>query len=150
MSDLARRLPDVTWLVEADDAKGRLLKAPAEYEPVIAASADRVIVVAGLDAVDRPLDEHTVHRPEIAARLLGVPLGTIVTPDMFAKLLGHASGRLKGIPPRAEAVALLTQQDGHPHVHAGDIARQLLANRRVSRIVWVNFCASDLVLEMWE
>ena len=73
LSALAQRLPGVTWLVEADGAKGRLLKAPAEYEPVLPAGAERVVVVAGLEAIGRPLDERTVHRPEIAARLLGLP-----------------------------------------------------------------------------
>ena len=46
LGDLARRLPEITWLVEADGAKGRLLKAPEEYEPVIPDETDRVIVVA--------------------------------------------------------------------------------------------------------
>jgi probable selenium-dependent hydroxylase accessory protein YqeC len=73
LSALAQRLPGVTWPVEADGAKGRLLKAPAEYEPVLPAGAERVVVVAGLEAIGRPLDERTVHRPEIAARLLGLP-----------------------------------------------------------------------------
>ena len=51
VNDLARKLSGVTWLVEADGAKGRLLKAPAEYEPVIPSRSNRVIVVAGLDAI---------------------------------------------------------------------------------------------------
>ena len=128
LSALAQRLPGVTWLVEADGAKGRLLKAPAEYEPVLPAGAERVVVVAGLEAIGRPLDEHTVHRPEIAARLLGLPgscakpppqvgVGSqlrqarldVITPAMVATLLGHQAGGLKGIPPQVQVVVLLTQ-----------------------------------------
>lgn len=149
LSDLARRLPGVTWLVEADGAKGRLLKAPAEYEPVIPAGADRVVIVAGLEAIDQPLDERTVHRPEIAARLLGVPLGTVITPDLFANLIGHASGGLKGIPSHAEAVALLTQWDGRSHTHADTVARQLLLSRRIVRVVLAAPRAPDPVLKIW-
>jgi len=149
LSDLARRLPEVTWLVEADGAKGRLLKAPAEYEPVIPVGADRVVIVAGLEAIDKPLDERTVHRPEIAARLLRVPLGTVITQDLFANLIGHASGGLKGIPSHAEAVTLLTQWDGRPHTHADTVARQLLSDRRISRVVLADFLAPDPVLEVW-
>lgn len=149
LSDLARRLPGVTWLVEADGAKGRLLKAPAEYEPVIPAGADRVVIVAGLGAIDKPLDERAVHRPEIVARLLRVPLGTVITPDLFANLIGHTSGGLKGIPSNAEAVALLTQRDGHPHVHADTVARQLLSGHRIGHVVLADFRAPDPVLKIW-
>ncbi|MFQ6100728.1 MAG: selenium cofactor biosynthesis protein YqeC [Anaerolineae bacterium] len=150
LSDLVRRLPGVTWLVEADGAKGRLLKAPAEHEPAIPAGADRVVIVAGLEAIDKPLDECTVHRPEIAVRLLHVPLGTVLTPNLFVNLIAHTSGGLKGIPSHAEAVALLTQRDGRPHTCADTVARQLLSHRRISRVVLVNLRAPDPVLEVWE
>ncbi len=135
LSDLARQLPEVTWLVEADGAKGRLLKAPAEYEPVIPGEADRVIVVAGLEAIGKPLDERVVHRPEIAARLLGIPLGTAITPDLFASLVGHTSGGLKGIPSHAEVVVLLTQWDDCAHIYVDIITRQLVSNSRIAHIV---------------
>jgi len=138
LDDLACRLPEVTWLVEADGAKGKLLKAPAEYEPVIPARAGRVIVVAGLDAIGKPLDERTVHRSEIAVRLLGVSLGAAVTPDLFAGLVGHPSGGLKGIPDGAEVVVLLVQWNGCPTIYANTIARQLLSNRRITRVVSAN------------
>jgi len=154
LSALAQRLPGVTWLVEADGAKGRLLKAPAEYEPVVPAGAARVVVVAGLEAIGRPLDERTVHRPEIAARLLGegrgeavtepptgvgglpgscakpppqVGVGSqlrqarldVITPAMVATLLGHQAGGLKGVPPQAQVVVLLTQWGDALAVPAG-------------------------------
>jgi probable selenium-dependent hydroxylase accessory protein YqeC len=150
LDELAQRLPGVTWLVEADGAKGRFLKAPAEHEPVIPPGADRVVVVAGLGAIGEPLDEQTVHRPEIAARLLGVPLGTLVTPDLFAQLLGHASGGLKRIPSRAEVVALLTQQHNTPHPHAETVARQLLYNRRISHTILANLRPPTPILETWK
>jgi len=175
LSALAQRLPGVTWLVEADGARGRLLKAPAEYEPVVPAGAARVVVVAGLEAIGRPLDERTVHRPEIASRLLGegrgeavtepptgpstdsgqavgglpgscakpppqVGVGSqlrqargeavtepptdvggldVITPAMVATLLGHQAGGLKGVPPQAQVVVLLTQWGDALAVPAG-------------------------------
>ncbi|MBU0703180.1 MAG: putative selenium-dependent hydroxylase accessory protein YqeC [Chloroflexi bacterium] len=149
LDDLARRLPEVTWLVEADGAKGRLLKAPAEYEPVIPARAGRVIVVAGLDAIGKPLDGRTVHRPEIAARLLGVSLGAAVTPQMFAELIGHPAGGLKGIPDSAEVVVLLAQWDDCSTIYADTIARHLLSERRIRRVVLVNLRSPGAALEIW-
>ena len=150
LNELARRLPGVTWLVEADGAKGRLLKAPAEHEPVIPRGTDLVVVVAGLDVIGKPLIEHTVHRPEIAAQLLNVLLGTIITPDMFATLVGHTSGGLKDIPSRAKVVALLTQQGDSPNVHAEAIARQLLSGSRINRVVLAGFPTLDPAMEMWQ
>ena len=150
LSELARQLPGVTWLVEADGAKGLLLKAPAEYEPVVPGDANRVVIVAGLEAIDQPLDGRVVHRPEIAARLLRVPLGEILTPNLLANLVGHPSGGLKGIPSQAKVIALLTQRDGRSHIHADTIARQLQSNHRISRVVSVDLRVPDPVLEIWD
>jgi hypothetical protein len=44
-----------TWLVEADGARGLLVKAPGLHEPTIPPCADLVCVLASLDAVGRPL-----------------------------------------------------------------------------------------------
>jgi len=149
LNDLARQLPEVTWLVEADGAKGRMLKAPAEHEPVIPSKTERVIVVAGLGAIGQPLDEGAVHRPEIAANLLGVPVGEIVTPELFAGLVGHPGGGLKGVPDNAEVVVLLAQWEDHLHVHADGLARELLTNSRIGRVVLINFRAPDPVVQTW-
>jgi probable selenium-dependent hydroxylase accessory protein YqeC len=147
---LSRRLPDVTWLVEADGAKGRLLKAPAAYEPVIPAEADRVVVVAGLAAIGEPLDGDTVHRPEVAARLLGVPVGATVTPGLFARLVGHSSGGLNGIPGGADVVVLLAQWDNGPRDACVEaVAQRLVARRRVRRVVWADLEALDPVMGLW-
>jgi probable selenium-dependent hydroxylase accessory protein YqeC len=149
LNDLARRLPEVTWLVEADGAKGRMLKAPAEYEPVIPSGADRVIVVAGLGVIGQPLDEGSVHRPEIVANLLGVPMGEVVTPELFVELVGHPEGGLKGIPDDAEVVVLLTRWEEPLHTHADGVAQGLLANGRVGRVALVDLSRSAPVLKVW-
>ncbi len=92
-------------VVEAEGARERLLKAPAAHEPVVPACATHMITVASAAAVGQPLDEVTVHRPEIAARLTGLPLGDVLTPQAVAALLADARGGLKGRP--AGAVPLL-------------------------------------------
>ena len=87
-------------IVEADGAKGRSLKAPASYEPVIPASTSVLLPVAAADAVGRPLDQRTVHRPEIVVQVTGAELGQIITPDLVAAVLLHPEGGLKNAPPR--------------------------------------------------
>jgi len=149
LDELAHRLPGVTWLVQADVETGRQLKAPAKDEPVIPSRSSRVVVTAGLEAVGRPLDERTVHRPAAAARILRVSPGTAITPDLFANLVAHASGGLKGIPAYAEAVVLLIQQNGPPHPEAATVARLLLLSGRIRRVVLADLRAPDPVLEVW-
>jgi probable selenium-dependent hydroxylase accessory protein YqeC len=150
LNGLAEQVPDVTWLVEADGAKGRLLKAPADHEPAIPSEADRVVVVAGLDALGEPLNERTVHRPEIAARLLSVHLGATITPALVADLISHGSGGLKDIPPRAEAAVLLAQRDDRSReADAEIIARQLLSGDRIARVVWAALHLPDPVVALW-
>ena len=73
-------------LVEADGAHGLPLKAHAPYEPVIPENAERVILVAGLDGLRRPIRE-TCHRPERFAALAGASVDDPVTPELAARVL---------------------------------------------------------------
>lgn len=56
--------PDVDFvLVEADGSRMRPIKAPAGHEPVIPPETTLLVPVAGIDALDGPLDI-VAHRPE--------------------------------------------------------------------------------------
>lgn len=98
-------------LVEADGARMRPLKAPAEHEPVIPASTTLLVPVVGLDALGQPLTEAHVHRSAQVAALTGLGLGEPITPEMIVHLLGHAQGGLKGRPAGARVVPLLNKLD---------------------------------------
>ncbi|MEN8172907.1 MAG: selenium cofactor biosynthesis protein YqeC [Chloroflexota bacterium] len=98
-------------LIEADGSRQRPLKAPAEYEPVIPDFVDHVIVVAGLLGVGNPLTSKWVHRPERFSSLSGLPLGEPITIQALARVLTHAKGGLRSIPPHARRIALLNQAD---------------------------------------
>lgn len=73
-------------LVEADGAKGLPLKAHAPHEPVIPAEANQTVCVVGASGFGRPIAE-AAHRPELYAQKLGVPIDSIVTPELAARLL---------------------------------------------------------------
>ncbi|MCL4506175.1 MAG: selenium cofactor biosynthesis protein YqeC [Chloroflexi bacterium] len=107
----------ITFLVEADGARGLMLKAPADYEPVIPACATSVCIVANLDCLGRPLDGRVAHRPERIAALTGAQMGEPITPELVVSLLAHPQGGLKGIPAGARRIAVLMQRDAqvaHP------------------------------------
>ena len=118
----------VSVLVEADGARNLRIKAPGDGEPVIPACADVVCVLANLDAIGQPLDARVAHRAERLAQLTQTPAGSIITPSLIIALLTHPAGGLKGIPPGASRVAVLTQRDGRaPHPAAPQIMAALHA-----------------------
>ncbi len=116
-------------LVEADGARGLPLKAPAPHEPAIPPFAGSVLVVAGLAGLGQALDAAHVHRPERFAELAGLPAGSPITPDGLARVLLSEQVGLKGIPPGARRLALLTgapEQLPQAQAVAQALARRLL------------------------
>lgn len=115
---------NAAFVVEADGARGRLLKAPAAYEPQIPPCANVVCVVASLEAIGSPLDEHSVHRVEQVARIAGSHAGNTITASMLVDVLCHLEGGMKNMPGHAQRVAVLTQR-GSQRVDAAPLLAQL-------------------------
>jgi len=97
--------------VEADGARGLPLKAPASHEPVIPEEIDIVIVVIGLSAVGKPLNDATVFRAAQFSHLTGVDMERSISPEEVAALANHPDGGLKGIPALARRLLVLNQMD---------------------------------------
>jgi probable selenium-dependent hydroxylase accessory protein YqeC len=83
-------------LVEADGARLRPLKAPADHEPVIPTEADAVIALCGMDSLGQSIQAAS-HRPERVAALLDKPLGAVVTPADAARVLLSPQGGRKNV-----------------------------------------------------
>lgn len=109
LTECARR--NIPLLVEADGARGLALKAPAEHEPAIPEWVNAVLVVAGLQGLNQPLNEDTVHRVERFSELSGLSKHELVTPRALEKILSHLEGGLKRIPSSARKLLLLNQAD---------------------------------------
>ena len=75
-------------IVEADGAKRLPLKAHASYEPVIPPGANQTILVAGLSGFFRPAIQ-SVHRAELFAARLGIPVDTAVTPLLWTAFVNQ-------------------------------------------------------------
>lgn len=107
-------------LVEADGARGKPLKVPAAFEPVIPSASTTVVLIAGIDAIGASIAT-ACHRPDRVAELLDRPVTHILEPEDVARILTSASGGLKDIPAAARVVVALTR------VTSADIeaARQL-------------------------
>ena len=84
------RLADFV-LVEADGSKGLPLKAHEAHEPVIPSCAQRVVAVAGIDGVGRPIGE-VCHRSARYAQLALADEESAVTPELAARVLSAEGG----------------------------------------------------------
>lgn len=97
-------------LIEADGAKGKPLKAPAFYEPVIPACAALVIAAAGLDGIGQTISS-AAHRPALFAAALGVEESHIVRPADLARVLTSPDGQRRGVLARQRFAILLNKAD---------------------------------------
>jgi probable selenium-dependent hydroxylase accessory protein YqeC len=97
-------------LVEADGARQRSLKLPAEHEPVVPRSSTLVVVLAGLDVLGAPLDEEKVHRLERVRAAVG-PGVERVDEDALVAALACAEGYPARVPAGARAVLFLNKTE---------------------------------------
>ena len=114
-------------LIEADGSRGKPLKAPADHEPSIPEFVQQVVVVAGLSALGKPLTAEFVHRPELFSNLSESDPGETIHDQALVRVLLHAQGGQKNIPPTARRTALLNQADtSELQARAKAISRGLL------------------------
>lgn len=83
-------------LVEADGAKRKPLKAPAEHEPVIPKNVDMVIGMAGASAIGKTIEEGC-HRAELVGKLLGKNITEVITVEDLIKVLKSEQGQKKQV-----------------------------------------------------
>lgn len=123
-------------IVEADGSRMRPFKAPGEHEPAVPASTTLLVPVVGIEAPGAPLDEAHVHRPERAAALAGVPIGTSVEPEMIVRVLTHPDGGLKHRPAQARVVTLINKVENEKQILlARELASRLLESNAIESVV---------------
>jgi probable selenium-dependent hydroxylase accessory protein YqeC len=125
-------------VIEADGAARKSLKAPNATEPVIPRNTTLVIAIVGIDALGLELTRENAFRPEIIARLTGLPVGATITTDTIATLIIHSQGITKGSPPSARIIPLINKMDiiGATS-NAETLARRILevSHLRVERVI---------------
>ena len=92
-------------LIEADGAKRKPLKVPADWEPVIPEFADMVISVIGLDCLGKPICE-TSHRAEYTSTFLKKNLDAPVTAEDIEKIATSVHGLYKNVDHKVYRVYL--------------------------------------------
>jgi probable selenium-dependent hydroxylase accessory protein YqeC len=106
MIDPLRSLADCV-VIEADGARGRSLKAPADHEPVVADETTLSVVIVGLDVLGEPLHERFVHRVEVVKRLAKAAPASEVTNDVIVAAV--VAGYFPKLPRHGRRLTLLNK-----------------------------------------
>ncbi|MGB8859268.1 MAG: selenium cofactor biosynthesis protein YqeC [Ilumatobacteraceae bacterium] len=84
-------------VVEADGARSKRVKAPADHEPVLPAGVTHVIAVIAADALDRVIED-VAHRPMLVGAVCGCGPYERLTVQRAAVLLTSARGGRRSVP----------------------------------------------------
>lgn len=123
MWDYLLREADAVY-VEADGSRGLPLKYPAAWEPALPREAEQVLLLCGLSALDKPLNEYC-HRAELARNELGLSQ-QLIDEDVMARVLSAGYGRF-------QPTVIINQADTDALVKRGEKLARLLAGRGLTR-----------------
>ena len=121
VSAVRRVLPEACFIVKADGARKRLLKAPGDHEPCWPHDSDQCVLVLSLAACGRPLDERTVHR---LPRVTALSRDRTIGPGTLADVIVARNGYGERFPPAARRVLYLSACDSPRRL---DAAREVAA-----------------------
>jgi molybdenum cofactor cytidylyltransferase len=148
LHDLAQQAGAVL-VIEADGARGKGLKAPADHEPLVPNFTNTLVPVVGASVFGSPLTADWVHRPEVVARVLGEPQEVDLTPERVARLIGSSDGGLKGRPAGAEVRVLINQVDDSARRESAlDCARRLLSTSDVNSVILASLSDTEPVQQV--
>jgi probable selenium-dependent hydroxylase accessory protein YqeC len=151
VADLHARHRLTATLVKADGARMRLIKAPAEDEPVLPPGTATVLPVISARAIGRPLDLATAHRPDRVARITGAAPGEPLAPIHLARLLAAGDGALHRAGDAIVVPIINMVDDPKMLLAARETARQALAmTRRFERVVLAAMTAAEPLIEVVE
>ena len=117
-------------LAEADGARVRPLKAPADHEPVIPPQAAAVLALAGMDCLGRAVGD-ICHRPERVCALLGCGMDHVIAPADVAAVLSSPQGGRKGVGEDMAFRCVLNKADNEERLSGAEEIAALLAERGI-------------------
>jgi len=139
------------FLVEADGAAGRPVKAPASHEPVIPSSTTDLVGVIGIDALGLSLQEENVFRSKVFSQLTGLKLGEKIGMEDLSLLICHPEGLFKGAPQDCRCHLFINKvEDSENLKKAEELAFQVLrtCHQRISDIIIGVAGQREVVLEL--
>lgn len=123
-------------IVEADGARHRLIKAPAEHEPVVPPETNVALLLMSARAIHQLLNEEVAHRPERIAAVTGIHMGDTLTPEVIARLMTSEQGALKHIPESAQVYLLVTHTTLERREGVLELARLVRQSARMTDVLY--------------
>ncbi len=111
-------------LVEADGARGRLLKAPDEHEPALPRTCGLLLAMASFAALGRTVSGEIVHRMGQFCQITGLAEGEAIDCESMVRLARHPHGLAKAA--RCPVLLALSAVDQNGFPQAVDLARQIV------------------------
>jgi len=124
--------PSGVTLVEADGARRRPLKGTAPHEPLLPEGATLVVVVGGMRALGKPVDEEYVHRPGVFSELTGTSQGHTIDARIFARSL---LAGLRTTPEGARRAALLTYAEPGRRMSDASVVAHILWRKGLRQVI---------------
>ena len=138
-------------LIEADGARGKPIKAPAEYEPVIPLDTDIVAGVIGMDCLGTKINKQNVHRPEIFTGITGSSTGDIIETHIINRLLKSTAGIFKNTSPKSRKIVIFNKSDTTYRISkAKEIAENISESLKIERILITSMTGNDPVMAVIE
>jgi probable selenium-dependent hydroxylase accessory protein YqeC len=133
--------------VKADGARMRLVKAPAEDEPVLPDATATVVPIVSAAAFGEPLAERVAHRLEVVERIAGLPAGAPIGAAHVARLIASPLALLKGAEGRRVVPLINMVDDAARESQARAAAELALAlSDRFDRVVLACLRRADPVV----
>ena len=126
-------------IVEADGARHKMIKAPAEHEPLVPSQTNVALLMMSAEAINQPLSGEIAHRPERIAAVLGINQGEILTPSLVARLMMSEQGGMKNIPEMARVYLLITHVREDRGDGVGEVASLVRGSSKVPGV----FCSAQ-------
>jgi probable selenium-dependent hydroxylase accessory protein YqeC len=149
VAELHRCCGFTVTLVKADGARMRLIKAPADDEPVLPPGATTVLPVVSAQALGRPLSPAVAHRLDRLVAITGAVPGEPLAPVHIARLLASDAGALQHAQKATVVPIINMVDDDSARDAARAAAREALAmTRRFDRVVLAAMTAADPLVEV--
>ena len=108
---LKKILPQYSFLIEADGALGRSLKAHHATEPVIPPINHLIVAIVGLDILNQPLNEQFVHHSKLFRDRLQLEENKFINIEDIINILKHPKGYFHNAPKQSQRIVLFNKMD---------------------------------------
>ena len=125
------------WIiVEADGARQKPLKSTASHEPAVPRATTHLILMTGLDAIGKPLDETHVHRAKLFSKNTELPLGGTMDEKAMATSIAIEIKKAGHLSHPSINFVILNKADNPDKINSGEkIAHFLQTNKIIHQII---------------